>query len=44
VLEAGNRVPEVRVHVAPGEAKTIAELVAERPALFVFYLLDWSST
>jgi len=44
VLQVGERVPAVRVQRAPGEEATIAELVAERPALFVFYLFDWSST
>jgi hypothetical protein len=37
-------VPDVRVQTAPGEETTIGELVADRPALFVFYLFDWSST
>jgi hypothetical protein len=44
VLQVGERVPPVRVQSAPGEARTVAELVADRPALFVFYLFDWSST
>ncbi|MFL6018177.1 MAG: hypothetical protein ACJ74V_11635 [Gaiellaceae bacterium] len=44
MLQAGEQVPQVRVQRAPGEEAAIAELVAERPALFVFYLFDWSST
>jgi len=45
VLAAGDRVPAgVRLQRAPGEEVTIGELVADRPALFVFYLFDWSST
>jgi peroxiredoxin len=44
VLKTGDRVPDVRVQRAPGDAVSFAELVAEGPALFVFYLFDWSST
>jgi peroxiredoxin len=44
MLTAGDRVPDVRVQRAPGEEVTIGELHAERPALLVFYLFDWSST
>jgi hypothetical protein len=44
VLAVGDRVPAAIVQSAPGEEKAIAELVADRPALFVFYLFDWSST
>jgi len=44
VLQVGDRVPAARVQRAPGEAVSIEELVADRPALFVFYLFDWSST
>ena len=44
MLQVGDRVPEARVQLSPGEATTIALLVADRPALFLFYLFDWSST
>jgi hypothetical protein len=44
VLQVGERVPVARVQTAPGDEATIAELVADRPGLFVFYLFDWSST
>jgi peroxiredoxin len=44
VLQVGDKVPAVRIQRAPGEEAMIAELVADRPALFVFYLFDWSST
>ena len=44
MLQVGEQVPSARVQSAPGEEKPIAELVADRPALFVFYLFDWSST
>jgi len=44
VLTAGQRVPEATVWTAPGERRSIAELVEEGRALFLFYLFDWSST
>jgi len=44
VLQVGERVPSVRVQSAPGEERTIEQLVEDRPGLFVFYLFDWSST
>jgi hypothetical protein len=44
MLEAGDRVPAASVWTAPNEQRTIADLLAEGPALFVFYLFDWSST
>ena len=44
MLEVGESVPDVRVHRAPGDETTIAELRADGPILLVFYLFDWSST
>ena len=44
MLQPGDHVPNARVWLAPGEAKTIGELVADTRALFLFYLFDWSST
>jgi hypothetical protein len=44
VLVAGERIPDVQVWKAPRERVALGELVAERPALFLFYLFDWSST
>jgi len=44
VLEAGDRIPDVEVWVAPQERARLPDLVAETPALFLFYLFDWSST
>jgi hypothetical protein len=44
VLEIGDRVPPATVWTAPGQPRELHELVAEGPALFVFYLFDWSST
>jgi len=44
VLKVGDQVPEAHVQTAPGDETTVARLVADRPALFLFYLFDWSST
>ena len=44
MLQVGNQVPDARVQTAPGDETTIARLAAERSALFLFYLFDWSST
>jgi hypothetical protein len=44
VLEDGRRIPEARVWLGPREQVTLDEIVAEGPALFLFYLFDWSST
>jgi hypothetical protein len=44
VLAVGDRVPEAAVWTAPRERQEMADLVADRPALFLFYLFDWSST
>jgi hypothetical protein len=44
MLQIGDRVPEATVWTAPHERQTLAALLADGPALFVFYLFDWSST
>jgi peroxiredoxin len=44
MLEVGHKAPDVRVHTAPGEETTLAQLTADGPVLLVFYLFDWSST
>jgi hypothetical protein len=44
MVAAGDRVGEAHVWTAPGESRTLAELVGERRALLLFYLFDWSST
>ena len=44
MLDVGDKVPAARVWTAPNERRTLAEIVAEGPALFVFYLFDWSAT
>jgi peroxiredoxin len=44
VLEVGDRIPDVRVWTAPREQVSLRELTAAGPALFFFYVFDWSST
>ena len=44
VLEQGQAIPEAQVWLGPREAVTLSEIVADGPALFFFYLFDWSST
>ena len=44
VLEDGQPMPEARVWLGPREQVTLNEIVVDGPALFFFYLFDWSST
>jgi hypothetical protein len=44
VLAEGDRIPAARVWLGPREQVTLGEIVDEGPALFFFYLFDWSST
>ena len=44
MLDVGRRVPDVSVWTAPRERRTIAELLRDGRALFLFYLFDWSET
>ena len=44
MLEPGDQVPEATVWMAPREPTTIADLVENAPALFLFILFAWSST
>jgi len=44
MLGVGDRVPDATVSTAPNERRTLEELFADGPTLFVFYLFDWSST
>jgi hypothetical protein len=44
LLGSGDRVPDAKVWLAPREPTTCTELVADRSALFVFFLFAWSST
>jgi hypothetical protein len=44
MLAVGQGVPEVTLWTAPHERQTVAEILDGAPALFLFYLFDWSST
>lgn len=44
MLGPGDQVPDATVWLAPREPATIAALVQDRAALFVFLLFAWSST
>jgi hypothetical protein len=44
VLRPGDRIPAGRVFVAPRESARLGDLVADGPALFLFFLFAWSST
>lgn len=44
MLRKGDRAPEVMLWTAPGERRSLEELHGDGPALFLFYLFDWSST
>jgi hypothetical protein len=44
VLAIGDRIPEATFWITPRESASLAELVADGPALLFFYLFDWSST
>jgi hypothetical protein len=44
MLGQGQRAPEVSFWIAPNERQTLAEILDGAPALFLFYLFDWSST
>jgi hypothetical protein len=44
VLNDGNRIPEAGVWLGPREQVTLGEILGDGPALFFFYLFDWSST
>jgi hypothetical protein len=44
MLGEGDRLPEARVWLGPREQVALGEIVADGPALFFFYLFDWSST
>jgi len=44
MLTVGDRLPEATVWLAPREPVSLPALVTDRPALFLFYLFDWSST
>jgi hypothetical protein len=42
LLAPGDRIPEARLWLAPREPTTMADLVEDAPALFLFFLFAWS--
>jgi hypothetical protein len=44
MLEAGDRIPNADVWLAPQERVSLRALAEEGTVLFIFYLFDWSST
>jgi hypothetical protein len=44
MLGVGDRVPAATVWAEPRVRRRLDELLADGPALLVFYLFDWSST
>jgi hypothetical protein len=44
MLQQGDRLPDGQVWLGPQEPLSLGELVEHGPALFLFYLFDWSST
>jgi hypothetical protein len=44
MLALGDQIPDASVWFAPQETVSLREVVVDRPALFLFYLFDWSST
>ena len=44
MLAVGDRIPDGQVFVAPREPAQLSELVADGPALFLFFLFAWTST
>jgi hypothetical protein len=44
MLATGDRIPDAHVWLAPREPVSLRTLAEDGPALFLFYLFDWSST
>ena len=44
MLAPGDAVPEATVWLTPRESQTVASLVEDGHALFLFFLFAWSST
>ena len=44
MLGVGDRIPDGQVFVAPREPARLLDLVADGPALFLFFLFAWTST
>jgi hypothetical protein len=44
MLGERERIPDVSLWTAPHERQTLEEILDGAPALFLFYLFDWSAT
>jgi peroxiredoxin len=44
MLTVGDQIPDATVWLGPQEPISLRDVVEDRPALFMFYLFDWSST
>ncbi|HEV3478243.1 MAG TPA: hypothetical protein VG144_02205 [Gaiellaceae bacterium] len=44
MLQVGDRIPDVKVWLAPRESVSVHDLVSQGPILVLFYLFDWSGT
>jgi hypothetical protein len=44
MLSTGEQIPDATVWLGPREPISLRDVVEDRPALFMFYLFDWSST
>ena len=44
MLVVGDQIPDASVWLGAREPISLLDVVERRPALFLFYLFDWSST
>ena len=44
MLSVGDRISAATVLTAPNQQQTLNAVLADGPALFFFYLFDWSAT
>ena len=44
MLEAGDRIPDAKVWLAPRESISLGDLVEEGAVLVLFYLFDWAKS
>jgi hypothetical protein len=44
MLTVGDRIPDAKVWLGPQEPISLFDVIENAPALFLFYLFDWSST
>jgi hypothetical protein len=44
MLAVGEQIPDATVWLGPQERISMRDVIEHRPALFLFYLFDWSST